>query len=74
MKNSVFALSAALAAALVLSTVAAAQENPEGGESAPAAPQGPQPSMFLVGVAKTSTVDHNPVRIFSGRILSPNSR
>ncbi|MBQ7252558.1 MAG: efflux RND transporter periplasmic adaptor subunit, partial [Kiritimatiellae bacterium] len=38
-----------------------------------ASPQGPKPSMFLVGVAKAGTVDHNPVRTFSGRVLSPET-
>ena len=37
------------------------------------APQGPKPSMFLVGVAKAGSVDHNPVRTFSGRVLSPET-
>ncbi|MBQ6246510.1 MAG: hypothetical protein IJK04_06570, partial [Kiritimatiellae bacterium] len=37
------------------------------------APQGPKPSMFLVGVAKAGAVDHNPVRTFSGRVLSPET-
>ena len=56
---------AAAMAALVLS--AAAQE---------AAPQGAparRPSMFLVGVGKARAVDHNPVRRFSGRVLSPET-
>ena len=35
--------------------------------------QGPKPSMFLVGVAKAGVVDHNPVRAFSGRVLSPET-
>lgn len=75
MKKSVFAMSAALAAALVWAASAVAQEAPEGGspDGAPAAPQGPKPSMFLVGVAKAGTVDHNPVRTFSGRVLSPET-
>ena len=38
-----------------------------------AAAQGPKPSMFLVGVAKAGAVDHNPVRTFSGRVLSPET-
>ena len=37
------------------------------------APQGPKPSMFLVGVGKAGHVDHNPVRTFSGRVLSPET-
>ena len=41
-------------------------------EPAPQA-EGPKPSMFLVGVAKAGAVDHNPVRTFSGRILSPET-
>ena len=41
-------------------------------DAAPA-PQGPKPSMFLVGVAKAGAVDHNPVRTFSGRVLSPET-
>ena len=35
--------------------------------------EGPKPSMFLVGVAKAGSVDHNPVRTFSGRVLSPET-
>jgi len=35
--------------------------------------QGPKPSMFLVGVAKAGVVDYNPVRAFSGRVLSPET-
>ena len=35
--------------------------------------EGPKPSMFLVGVAKAGAVDHNPVRTFSGRVLSPET-
>ncbi len=35
------------------------------------APAAPKPSMFLVGVAKAGAVDHNPVRTFSGRVMSP---
>lgn len=75
MKKSTIAMSAALAAALVWAASAVAQEAPEGGapDGAPAAPQGPKPSMFLVGVAKAGTVDHNPVRTFSGRVLSPET-
>ena len=42
-------------------------------QSAAPAPQGPKPSMFLVGVAKAGAVDHNPVRTFSGRVLSPET-
>ena len=38
-----------------------------------AADEGPKPSMFLVGVAKAGAVDHNPVRTFSGRVLSPET-
>ena len=34
---------------------------------------GPKPSMFLVGVAKAGAVDHNPVRKFSGRVMSPDT-
>ena len=41
-------------------------------EPAPAG-EGPKPSMFLVGVAKVGAVDHNPVRTFSGRVLSPET-
>ena len=35
--------------------------------------EGPKPSMFLVGVGKAGSVDHNPVRTFSGRVLSPET-
>ena len=35
--------------------------------------EGPKPSMFLVGVGKAGHVDHNPVRTFSGRVLSPET-
>ena len=31
-----------------------------------------KPSMVLVGVAKAGTVDHAPVRVYSGRVLSPD--
>ena len=57
-----------LVTALAVATAAAAfaQEPAPGGE-------GPKPSMFLVGVAKAGAVDHNPVRTFSGRVLSPET-
>ena len=71
MKYNTFAILAAMAAVSVTSF---AQEAPANG-AAPggAAPQGPKPSMFLVGVAKAGVVDHNPVRAFSGRVLSPET-
>ena len=52
---------------LVAAAVAAVAQEP--------APQGegPKPSMFLVGVGKAGHVDHNPVRTFSGRVLSPET-
>ena len=54
------------AAAAVAAATAAAAADPAQGE-------GPKPSMFLVGVAKAGHVDHNPVRTFSGRVLSPET-
>ena len=72
MKKNILTLAAALSAAMILS--ATAQEGAPAAEGgAPAAPQGPKPSMFLVGVAKAGVVDHNPVRTFSGRVLSPET-
>ena len=52
-----------IAAAAV--AAAAAEPAPQG--------EGPKPSMFLVGVGKAGHVDHNPVRTFSGRVLSPET-
>ena len=54
---------------LMAATIAA----PVFAQDAAPAPQGPKPSMFLVGVAKAGAVDHNPVRTFSGRVLSPET-
>ena len=54
------------------STISAFAQTAAPKDAAPA-PQGPKPSMFLVGVAKAGAVDHNPVRTFSGRILSPET-
>jgi RND family efflux transporter MFP subunit len=72
MKKNILMLAAALSAAMILS--ATAQEGAPAAEGgAPAAPQGPKPSMFLVGVAKAGSVDHNPVRTFAGRVLSPET-
>lgn len=73
MKKSAIAMSAALAAALVWAASAVAQDGPAAADGAAPQPQGPKPSMFLVGVAKAGTVDHNPVRTFSGRVLSPET-
>lgn len=73
MKKSAIAMSAALAAALVWAASAVAQDGPAAADGAARQPQGPKPSMFLVGVAKAGTVDHNPVRTFSGRVLSPET-
>lgn len=73
MKKSAIAMSAALAAALVWAASAVAQDGPEAADGAAQQPQGPKPSMFLVGVAKAGTVDHNPARTFSGRVLSPET-
>lgn len=73
MKKSTIAMSAALAAALVWAASAVAQDGPAATDGAAQQPQGPKPSMFLVGVAKAGTVDHNPVRTFSGRVLSPET-
>lgn len=68
-------LAAALLAAASLTAAAQEGPAPDGAapEGAPQPPQGPKPSMFLVGVAKAGTVDHNPVRTFSGRVLSPET-
>ena len=67
MTSTKYLLPALLAAALALP--AAAQE--EGAApDAPPPPAGPKPSMFLVGVGRAAVVDHNPVRTFSGRVLS----
>ena len=63
-----------LAATVAVATAAFAQEVPvKEAEKSAAAPQAPKPSMFLVGVAKAGVVDHNPVRTFSGRVLSPET-
>ena len=71
MKYNTFAILAAMAA---VSVTTFAQEAPaKGAAPGGAAPQGPKPSMFLVGVAKAGVVDHNPVRAFSGRVLSPET-
>ena len=71
MKHNTFAILAAMAA---VSVTTFAQEAPaQGAAPGGAAPQGPKPSMFLVGVAKAGVVDHNPVRSFSGRVLSPET-
>ena len=56
----------AAAAAVAAATAAAAAEPEPAGA-------GPKPSMFLVGVGKAGAVDHNPVRTFSGRVLSPET-
>jgi membrane fusion protein (multidrug efflux system) len=69
-KSCLLLLSAAILLGTALS-VPAQEGAPDG--AAPAAPQGPKPSMFLVGVAKAAAVDHNPVRTFSGRVLSPET-
>ena len=53
---------------IVAAALAAAQEPAPAGAGA-----GPKPSMFLVGVGKAGSVDHNPVRTFSGRVLSPET-
>ena len=63
-------LSLFAAAALVLPALA--QEAPPPGQD-PQGSQGPKPSMFLVGLSKAAVVDHNPVRTFSGRVLSPET-
>ena len=57
--------------ALFLSSLLVAPAFAQGENGAPAA--GPKPSMFLVGVAKAGAVDHNPVRTFSARVLSPET-
>ncbi|MBQ7721915.1 MAG: efflux RND transporter periplasmic adaptor subunit, partial [Kiritimatiellae bacterium] len=63
-----------LAATIAVATAAFAQEVPvKEAEKSAAAPKAPKPSMFLVGVAKAGVVDHNPVRTFSGRVLSPET-
>jgi len=54
-----------LAAVAAVSAATAAEPAPQA--------EGPKPSMFLVGVAKAGSVDHNPVRTFSGRVLSPET-
>ena len=54
-----------LAAVAAVSAATAAEPAPAG--------EGPKPSMFLVGVGKAGSVDHNPVRTFSGRVLSPET-
>jgi len=54
-----------LAAVAAVSAATAAEPAPQG--------EGPKPSMFLVGVGKAGHVDHNPVRTFSGRVLSPET-
>ena len=64
MKNMKTANLIAAAAAAALSV--SAQTGPQ---PAPAA----KPSMFLVGVSKARAVDHNPVRTFNGRVLSPET-
>ena len=69
MNTSVIRHCRAAASSFVIAAVAvaaAAQEPAPAGE-------GPKPSMFLVGVAKAGAVDHNPVRAFSGRVLSPET-
>ena len=59
----------AFLAAAVLALAASAQDAPPAGPDT----QGPKPSMFLVGLSKAAVVDHNPVRTFSGRVLSPET-
>jgi len=54
-----------LAAVAAVSAATAAEPAPQA--------EGPKPSMFLVGVAKAGSVDHNPIRTFSGRVLSPET-
>ena len=54
-----------LAAVAAVSAATAAEPAPQA--------EGPKPSMFLVGVGKAGHVDHNPVRTFSGRVLSPET-
>lgn len=66
MKNTRFSIFAVCSAAVLVVSSACAQ-----GEAA-AAPA-PKPSMFLVGLAKAGTVDYNPLRTFSGRVLSPET-
>ena len=57
---------------ILLSAVAAIAVQASAQNAAPAG-NGPKPSMFLVGVAKAGVVDYNPVRSFSGRVLSPET-
>ena len=70
MKTSVIRHCRAAASSFVIAAAAfaAAQEPAPAGAGA-----GPKPSMFLVGVGKAGSVDHNPVRTFSGRVLSPET-
>ena len=65
-RHSSLVTAAAAAVAIATAGAAAAQEPAPAGE-------GPKPSMFLVGVGKAGSVDHNPVRTFSGRVLSPET-
>ena len=65
-RHSSLVTAAAAAVAIAAAGAAVAQEPAPQGE-------GPKPSMFLVGVGKAVHVDHNPVRTFSGRVLSPET-
>ena len=65
-RHSSLVTAAAAAVAIAAAGAAVAQEPAPQGE-------GPKPSMFLVGVGKAGHVDHNPVRTFSGRVLSPET-
>ena len=58
---------------LVASLAAVAAASAAFAQGPAPAGEGPKPSMFLVGVAKAGAVDHNPVRTFSGRVLSPET-
>jgi RND family efflux transporter MFP subunit len=58
---------------LVTSLAAVAAASAAFAQGPAPAGEGPKPSMFLVGVAKAGSVDHNPVRTFSGRVLSPET-
>ena len=65
-RHSSLVTAAAAAVAIATAGAVAAQEPAPAGE-------GPKPSMFLVGVGKAGHVDHNPVRTFSGHVLSPET-
>ena len=72
MKSSILRSSSFLLVAAAAVLPAFAQGEAPASGPAPKA-QGPKPSMFLVGVAKAGAVDHNPVRKFSGRVMSPDT-